>query len=497
MIAGRKRLATIVLALGVLALPASSPASAPGWGAPVNISPPGRDASSPQVALNAAGTAVAVWRLRVGRSTEVVQAAVREAGGTWGAPRDISMPSEVDPNGSQPSLHVALDPGGDAVAIWSEYAGGLNSVVTAVLPAAGDWGPPQQISTPGQTAHGPRVALNSTGNAVAVWAEYASPFWWETRVVAAARPAGGTWSAPQSIAPDGEPGRGPQVAVDRVGTAFAVWNAGRNCDRGVCQYAVQASVRPAGGTWSAPQDLSSDSYWEITAPQLLVDEAGNALVVWSRTAWYPSAVIESVDRPAGGQWSSPEVLAPTGTGTAPRLAVDSAGNAVAVWSTGTSSLRDVVASTRPAGGTWEAPRVLSTSMWENSRPDVAVDASGTTVVIWERFNIVWIAEHPAGGLGAGRRMFRRSAATPTSRESRSGLRAAVCSCGTSSTDRTRSSGRSSGRGRRRASSRRWSARLSLAREPRLRRAIAERGRSRGPRARHGRGKCSRKVRRPA
>jgi hypothetical protein len=36
-------------------------------------------------------------------------------------------------------------------------------------------------------------------------------------------------------------------------------------------------------------------------------------------------------------------------------------------------------------------------MWENSRPDVAVDADGAAVVVWERFNIIWIAERPAGG----------------------------------------------------------------------------------------------------
>jgi hypothetical protein len=41
--------------------------------------------------------------------------------------------------------------------------------------------------------------------------------------------------------------------------------------------------------------------------------------------------------------------------------------------------------------------MLSTSQWENSRPDVAVDAAGAAVVIWERFNIVWIAERPARG----------------------------------------------------------------------------------------------------
>jgi len=396
-IAGRKRLATIVLALAVLALPASSPA-APGWGAPRNLSPPGRDASSPQVALNAAGTAVAVWRLRVSRSTGVVQAAVREPGGTWGVPRDISTPSEVDQSGSQPVLHVALDPGGDAVAIWTQHAGGFNSVVTAVLQAGGDWSTPQQLSTPGRTALGPRVALDSSGNAVAIWSEYQSPYWWETRVLTAARSAGGTWSATQSISTDDEPALASQVAVDRVGTAFAVWNAGRHCTRGVCRYAVQASVRPAGGTWSAPQDLSSDSYYEISAPQVVVDESGNALAVWSRDAWFPNGVIESVDRPSGGQWSSPEVLPLTyGTATGPRLAVDPAGNAVAVWSTGAYPSKDVVASTRPARGTWEAPRVLSASNFENSRPDVAVDAAGVAVVIWERNNIVWIAERSARG----------------------------------------------------------------------------------------------------
>jgi hypothetical protein len=138
----------------------------------------------------------------------------------------------------------------------------------------------------------------------------------------------------------------------------------------------------------------------MSAPQVQVDEDGHALALWSRDAGYSGEVIESVDRPAGGQWSSKVVFGRTtyGTPTVP-LAVNSSGNAVAAWSTGPFRGSDsgaVVASTRQAGGTWEAPTVLSPSQW-NSRPAVSLDAAGAAVVIWERFDIVWIAEHPAGG----------------------------------------------------------------------------------------------------
>lgn len=88
----------------LLSLPAAAPASAGAWLAPVDLSASEANASGARVAVNPRGDAVAVW------SAGVVQSAVRVAGGAWQPPVDLSAPDGVP--------HVAIDARGNAIAVW-------------------------------------------------------------------------------------------------------------------------------------------------------------------------------------------------------------------------------------------------------------------------------------------------------------------------------------------------------------------------------------------
>ena len=89
-------------------------------------------------------------------------------------------------------------------------------------------------------------------------------------------PAGGSFGAPQTLSDPGEDALEPQIAVDSTGTAIVVWERfdGANLR-------VQAAVRPAGGSFGAPQTLSDLGQGAVT-PQLEMSPDGNAAVVWSR-----------------------------------------------------------------------------------------------------------------------------------------------------------------------------------------------------------------------
>src|SRR4051812_35958834 len=60
-----------------------------------------------------------------------------------------------------------------------------------------------------------------------------------------------TWLEAENLSASGSAG-GPKIALDAAGDAVAVWNqssAGYSI--------VWATVRPAGGSWSAPEGLSA------------------------------------------------------------------------------------------------------------------------------------------------------------------------------------------------------------------------------------------------
>lgn len=142
------------------------------WQAPVNISAAGGDASGVDVAVDPAGNAVAVWDRPTGAgaatATHAVQAAARAAGATWQSPVGLSTASV---NFTDP--HVALDAQGAAVAVWTiDRPSDARGIVQGATRAAGaPWQGPVAIATAGsrEGVLSPGVAVDGRGGAVALW----------------------------------------------------------------------------------------------------------------------------------------------------------------------------------------------------------------------------------------------------------------------------------------------------------------------------------------
>lgn len=369
----------------VIVQAASRPAGGT-WGAPVELSVPGENAGLPRVAMDAAGDAVAVW-VRSDGSHRIVQAASRPAGGTWGAPVELSVPGA---DAGEPE--IAVDPSGDAVAVWTLSEGSDVIVQAASRPAGGSWGAPTDLSAAGEEAGEPEIAVDPSGDAVAVWTREEGFY---STVETVGRPAGGTWGAPVELSAPGVADFGPQVALDAAGTTVAVWE--RHDARGEL---VEAAVRPPGGGWGAPVELSSPAE-NTERPEVAVDPAGDAVAVWSRHDG-GEYVAQAASRPAGGSWGAPTDLSvPNQIAFDLQVGVDPAGDAVAVWVLREGTADVAQAASRPAGGAWGAPIDLSAPGQEALSPQVAVDPVGDAVAVWEHHDgtgrIVQAADYDAVG----------------------------------------------------------------------------------------------------
>lgn len=169
---------------------------------------------------------------------------------------------------------------------------------TADATQQGPWEPPAaDLSKPGQDARQPQIAFGPDGSATAVWSRHNGD---EEVVQAAFRPARGSFGAPVTISEPGGDAISPQIAIGRDGGATAVW-ARFNGD----VFVVQAAYRPPGGSFGPPEDLSKpDEY--ATIPQIALDPAGGATVVWQRG--FADVVIQVTTRPPGGSFGPPEDL---------------------------------------------------------------------------------------------------------------------------------------------------------------------------------------------
>jgi hypothetical protein len=219
---------------------------------------------------------------------------------------------------------VAVDASGDAVAVWERFDGSDDIVQAASRPSGGGWESPDDLSAEGQNAEAPQVAVNPAGEAIAVWARFDGS---DDIIQSATRPPGGAWAFSGNLSAEGQSAESPQVAIDPAGDAAAVWAR----ENGGLTSIVQGTDRAAGGTWQTPVPLTATGLVAAEEPQVAVDPAGNVIAVWSISDGSPN-IVQSASKPVGGPWQPRTTLSVIGhNSTEPQVALDPAGDGVAVW----------------------------------------------------------------------------------------------------------------------------------------------------------------------
>jgi hypothetical protein len=373
---------------GLIAAGAVAASASAAWASSAWLDPV--DLSAPRASASSADVAMSPAGdvIAVWRRARIVQAAIRPAGGTFSEHVDLTVAGE---DSSKPQVAIAET--GESIAVWEKPAGdGSWRVQAAVRPASGSFSAPVDLSVAGEDGFDPQVAMDRAGAAVAVWQSDNNR---GVVVQAAARPAGGSFSAPVDVSTEGR-AFNPQVAIDEAGAAVAVWEI--ESDRGVV---VQAAVRPAGGSFSAPVDVAVAGPNLFAAPQVAINRAGDAVAVWADSSG-GNSIVRAAVRPAGGSFSAPvSVSEPGESALEPQVALDQAGDAVVVWR-GLSATRWIVrAAVRAAGGAFSAPVDVSPTDQDSQGPQVAMDQAGDAVVAWENVGganrIVQAAVHSAAG----------------------------------------------------------------------------------------------------
>jgi hypothetical protein len=141
------------------------------WGAPVVVSAGGEQVIDYGLAVSSHGEAVAVWSGGSGSANIVESASRASAGTSWHEPVRLS----TAPAGKIPAEpEVAINRAGRAVAVWTVALGHLLTfkrfVQSSVRPeATAAWGGPVSLTTEAENARMPQVAVSPPGDAVAAW----------------------------------------------------------------------------------------------------------------------------------------------------------------------------------------------------------------------------------------------------------------------------------------------------------------------------------------
>ena len=367
----------------------------------------GTPGGSPQVAFDGAGNATALW-----------QAGGHLLASRYTAAAGWSVPVQVDAAGGAGAAKLAVSSQGTAIAAWLQLNAATSKFELWSARREGNvWRAPVRINQ-GTTndAIDFAVAINSSGDVTAIWYDKAAT----GKIDVKARRYQvfiSDWDATIAtlqLDTAGVPGQvyGLSVAMDDTSAAVAAYTR----DAGQSIVVDTRRYNPATGWDSGSLAATLTCFFRrCSQPKVLMNNNGHTLMVWAVNDMpgTPTAARRAVfaNRYSGGSWDTAVGLTSGGFNTsgevfAPDLAMDNAGNAVAVWNEkATPASRGAVYTSRftvPALGSpaWGASEVISASNVTVYNPKVVLDANGFAQAVWAQEDAAQVTSIWSNGFSA-------------------------------------------------------------------------------------------------
>jgi hypothetical protein len=360
---------------------------AAGWEALTNqISPGTADAHAPRVAfdLSGNGVAFAIWTTTGAGGDDVYVS--RFAQGLWSAPVLLTPASAL---GMDPQ--IAADAKGNAVAIWRQPEEGQHTIFTARYSATtSGWATAQPLPmAAGIDVEAPAISAEADGYVVATWRVVER----ENGQIASANVAAAdldssvelaTWQLRAPLARSPALTGSPRLALNSAGSGFVVWDHGEGDKRAIyaARYARVIGFEPALKLGFS--DFDADS------PDVAVNDNGDAVVVWRQRgpdgSWGVSLNRFAAVANAWAPVSHALTDEAAGTGE-PRVASNRQGAFTCAWwqlQDGKRSLFGSRGVMKANGeGSWTAGSLIETDdRGDVGEPAVAVRKDGTALVAW-------------------------------------------------------------------------------------------------------------------
>ncbi|AHI30316.1 Ig-like domain-containing protein [Marinobacter similis] len=351
------------------------------WGEEAELieSDSGGVASTPQIALNTVGQALAVWVQFDG--TQHNTWANQFDGSDWVEAQSLPSNSDdiEDTDGGTSDAEaprVAINSDGHGIAVWQQFDG-LRNKIWANRFNGIDWEDESKEVSNAGNASAPQVALDSNGRALAVWQQFDN----SRNAIWANRFNGSEWEMAGSIHGDilGD-ASAPKIAFKPDGQVLTAWIQSDGSQDDIW------ANRFDGSTWGTAVSFETDNVGGASASalQVVLHDAGWAFAVWQQSDGVRSSIW--VNRLDGSAWGKPEQLGAdiAGSAFAPQIALDAEGRALVVWQQ-SDGLRSSIWANRFDGSAWgEAEPIEAGDARPASSPQIAFDADGRAIAVWQQ-----------------------------------------------------------------------------------------------------------------
>ena len=278
---------------------------------------------SPQIAIDGDGNAIAIWKQFDGQEHRYIRSNRYVDGTGWGTAERITT---VVNNVSSPQ--IAMDRNGNAIAVWEQYDGTRYDIWSNQYTDGTGWGTDERIQTnDARYASSPQIAIDGNGKAIAIWEQTDGQ---NHRSIWSNRYVDGTgWDTDERIETNNVESiyrYSPQIAMDGNGNAIAVWEQYDGT-----RYNILSNHYTDGISWGIAELIETNNVGTASSPQIAIDGNGNAITIWKQSdgTRYNIWSNRYVD---GIGWGTSKLIETHNTSASyPQIAIDGNGNAIGIW----------------------------------------------------------------------------------------------------------------------------------------------------------------------
>lgn len=215
----------------------------------------------------------------------------------------------------------------------------------------------------------------------------------------------GRWGPPVQVQTSLVPhGSMPDIGVGENGNAVAVW---QQDDSGI--YTMWGAAYTPGLGWGRASNLQTVLHDGAGFPiRVAVDGAGDALAVWNQVDGLSNSIFADHHVQGLGWEGQQRIETDSGNAFRPEVAMNARGDGVAVWTQSDGVYENIWGNYFAAGVGWKGPLLVEASSSANGEnPRVAIDEGGNATALWIQFDGVANSIYanrftPASGWGAAR-----------------------------------------------------------------------------------------------
>ncbi len=325
------------------------------WTVPGNVVAGGTMIRNISLGINSLGSALVLWESTSEEDTSEIFYSILDDLLNWSLPAILPFES---PQSATAALNLLAD--GTGYMIWTDRESDTIQAISVDLGLG--TGVLEAVSSPGESPLFSAIASNGINSFIVSWNDQVSNelLWSEN--------TGGGWTTPELVGTHPS-SREISIVQSILGFSLITWTDPF--------HNIYGSYRPAGMAWSPPTQLSTTT--QSIHPRVAVSSTNNGVAIWENSAL---GSIESVSFSSGGNtWDLPiTTLSVDEANHSAQLALDTAGDGWAVWS---SALGDVVLAARylDASG-WQLPAQEISLGLDNSQPSFVLSPTGIALAVW-------------------------------------------------------------------------------------------------------------------